>query len=211
MHWPRRPSAARRPGRRALDRRGRRPAGGSAHRARRDWRRHRAAPRRPTTPPRASRRRRTSARRVFVTTFGAEGIVRGVAGNRIDVDIRGKRLRVARRTAPRGHAVGGTGRSQAIREPGREAPSPAVSTSPAAPPRELVLIGSTVDDAIDRAEKFLDTALLGRRAAAARRARSRHRPAARRAADVLPRASARRHRLRPRPTTKAATARRSSS
>ena len=43
----------------------------------------------------ASTRPPEIGRRVFVTTFGAEGIVRGVSGKHVDVEVRGKRMRVA--------------------------------------------------------------------------------------------------------------------
>ena len=48
---------------------------------------------------------------VFVTTFGVDGIVRGVAGHKVEVEIRGKRMRVGlgdlrRASAGRGKASG---------------------------------------------------------------------------------------------------------
>ena len=98
---------------------------------------------------------------VWLTAFGAEGIVRGLSGNDVDVEVRGKRMRV---------------KLSAIRKAGSQ---PAVSNQKSAAGRnlgaksgtasgglglgvtkELVLIGSTIDDATARVEKFLDDALL---------------------------------------------------
>ena len=100
--------------------------------------------------------------RVIVAAFGAEAIVSAELGKDVDVEVRGKRMRVP---------------MSGLRKIGRGDPSPARSGSgsrgnmrPAAgssssglmtgPTREIVLIGSTVDDALTRAEKFLDDALL---------------------------------------------------
>ncbi len=94
---------------------------------------------------------------VFVRTFATEGTVRAVSGKHVEVDVRGKRMRVN---------LGDLGRAQRQTE-GR--PKAAPSPRPAsggmaerltATTRELMVIGSTVDQAIDRAEKFLDDALL---------------------------------------------------
>jgi DNA mismatch repair protein MutS2 len=97
---------------------------------------------------------------VFVPAFGAEARVTAVSGRRVEVDVRGKRMRVT---------------ADALRQPVRDArprPSPgpgrAQRTGSArgtadtlvAPVRELVVVGATVDEAIDRVEKFLDAALL---------------------------------------------------
>jgi DNA mismatch repair protein MutS2 len=98
---------------------------------------------------------------VLVAAFGAEAIVRGTGGKDIDVEVRGKRMRVPlsglRKTggAPvasvlRRAPAGGT-------RPGAQAGGTAGLS---APTRDLVLIGSTVDEAVARAEKFLDDALL---------------------------------------------------
>jgi DNA mismatch repair protein MutS2 len=97
--------------------------------------------------------------RVFISTFGADGIVKGIAGKQVEVEVRGKRMRVALSAL---RPVGGapTPSPPAGR---REPPRPAAAGTTSAlagPTRELVLIGATVDDAIDRAEKFLDEALV---------------------------------------------------
>ncbi len=91
---------------------------------------------------------------VFVATFGAEGIVRAVSGKQIDVEVRGKRMRVKLADL---RAPSKTARASAP-SPSRR---PSTSTPSAqAASREIVLIGSTVDDAVTRVEKFLDDALL---------------------------------------------------
>ncbi len=93
---------------------------------------------------------------VFVTTFATLGIVKSASGRQVDIDVRGKRMRVP---------------LDALRQPVREASRPRAKDSPgrsrpasgladAARPAELMVIGATVDEAIDRAEKFLDDALL---------------------------------------------------
>lgn len=93
---------------------------------------------------------------VQVAPFGAQGIVRAVSSKHVDVEVRGKRMRVAL----------GDLRAAGV---GREAPKDvrnsrvAAVTGPSAsaePSSSLVLVGATVDEALDRAEKFLDTALL---------------------------------------------------
>lgn len=97
--------------------------------------------------------------RVFVTSFGADGVVRGTAGKQIEVEVRGKRMRVPLESLK---PVGSTP-AEPARPARREAPRStpgATSSALAGLTRELVLIGSTVDDAIDRAEKFLDDALV---------------------------------------------------
>lgn len=97
---------------------------------------------------------------VFVAPFGAEAIVRGTAGKHVDVEVRGKRMRAALKDLRRLGALetGSLGaRSSAPRLQGSTPPRLHASASAS---RELVLIGSTVDVALDRAEKFLDDALL---------------------------------------------------
>jgi DNA mismatch repair protein MutS2 len=98
---------------------------------------------------------------VWLAAFGTEGIVRGLSGNDVDVEVRGKRMRV---------------KLSAIRKAGSQ---PSVSNQKSATgknlgaksgtasgglglgvTKELVLIGSTIDDATARVEKFLDDALL---------------------------------------------------
>ena len=100
--------------------------------------------------------------RVFVPVFGTDGVVRGVSGKNVEVEIRGKRMRV-RLTDLRavGKSSAGTTASQDSRKAtGREIRQPGVAGPVHLPSAELVLIGATVDDALARAEKFLDSALL---------------------------------------------------
>jgi DNA mismatch repair protein MutS2 len=94
--------------------------------------------------------------RVFVASFGAEGIVRAVSGKQVEVDVRGKRMRVkvsdlrAAKAASRAPAPSPSRRTSA----GTGTPSADVAS------QDIVLIGSTVDDAVGRMEKFIDNALL---------------------------------------------------
>ena len=94
---------------------------------------------------------------MFVVTFGAEGIVRGTSGKYVDVEIRGKRMRVPLSGGQtRVRARGQTG----VR-PGSDQGQTGVRPPPLVPTtRELVVIGATVEEATDRIDKFLDQALL---------------------------------------------------
>ncbi|HXT71385.1 MAG TPA: Smr/MutS family protein [Vicinamibacterales bacterium] len=99
--------------------------------------------------------------RVWVTTFGAEGIVRAAGGRQVEVEVRGKRMRVP---------------LSALRKPGKsnqsaagQAPPPksmrvsaaaGTSSSLTGATRDIILIGSTVDDAVNRLEKTLDDAIV---------------------------------------------------
>lgn len=92
--------------------------------------------------------------RVFVTAFGAEGIVRGGSGKHADVEIRGKRLRVALKDLRLGSRDKGQGASFA-RAAGAQVQGALNPVS-----MELVLIGQRVDEAMDRLEKLVDEALM---------------------------------------------------
>ncbi|HEY6357805.1 MAG TPA: Smr/MutS family protein, partial [Vicinamibacterales bacterium] len=85
---------------------------------------------------------------VFVTTLGTDAIVRAVTGHKIDVEFRGKRMRVLLGDLRRGAS------------PAPEPPAPTRAASARTSASELILIGSTVDEALERAAKFLDDALL---------------------------------------------------
>ena len=92
---------------------------------------------------------------VFVRSFAAEGIVRGVSGKQIDVDVRGKRMRVRLDDLA----------SRAPKSDARSDSSPGSRTARTSVPEpraaaELVLVGAKVDEALDRAGKFLDDALM---------------------------------------------------
>jgi DNA mismatch repair protein MutS2 len=89
--------------------------------------------------------------RVSVGTLGLEGVVIELHGKHAEVDVRGKRLRAALRD---------------LRPIGGAAPTATVRVNVDLQPREGVLselnvIGSTVDEAITRLEKFLDESTVG--------------------------------------------------
>jgi DNA mismatch repair protein MutS2 len=89
---------------------------------------------------------------VFVPSFGVEAIVRGVSDRDVDVEIRGKRMRMKMKDL----------RSMRSADVPKAAGRVNVTSAPrgSTAARELVVIGCTVDEAITRAEKFLDDALL---------------------------------------------------
>src|SRR4029079_1120184 len=94
----------------------------------------------------------------WLAAFGTEGIVRGTSGKDVDVEVRGKRMRVP---------LAGLKNMKGMRDvktPQRPATlaggSKRAGAALSGPARELVLIGSTVDDALARLEKFVDDALL---------------------------------------------------
>ncbi len=102
---------------------------------------------------------------VFVLPFGTDGVVRGISGKNVDVEIRGKRMRVKladlRSPGKSGsHGAGKFGRDETNKQARREIRQPGISAPVHLPSADLVLIGATVDDALARAEKFLDSALL---------------------------------------------------
>ena len=91
---------------------------------------------------------------VFVPAFSANGVVRNVSGQHAEVEIRGKRMKVAWRDLRTASALA------PVDKPARgkvTAPAPAGMVSAV---RELMVIGKTVEQATDEAEKFLDAALL---------------------------------------------------
>ena len=103
-----------------------------------------AAPPAPAEPSRVA----VAGDRVVVASLGLEGIVRSVNGRDAEVEVRGKRLRA---------------RIPDLRVIGGPAPAATVRVNVDLQPREgllseLNLIGSNVDDALVRAEKFLDDA-----------------------------------------------------
>ena len=108
-----------------------------------------AAPPAPAEPTRVA----VAGDRVVVGALGLEGIVRSVSGREAEVESRGKRLR-ARVSDLR--VIAGTGGPP---------PAATVRVNVDLQPREgllseLNLIGSNVDDALVRAEKFLDDAAI---------------------------------------------------
>jgi DNA mismatch repair protein MutS2 len=97
--------------------------------------------------------------RVFVVAFAAEGTVASASGNRVEVDVNGKRMRVKLADL---RAVTGRDRVKS-RDPGRSDRRASAATSSdqlVATTRDLVVVGATVDDAVARIEKFLDDAVL---------------------------------------------------
>ena len=103
---------------------------------------------------------------VFVPAFGSKGRVTSVSGKHAEVDVRGKRMKVAWRDLQR--AAGGRAPGARPTGPRERETSPSGGggvTTPssaglASAVRELMVIGKTVDQATDEAEKFLDAALM---------------------------------------------------
>lgn len=101
---------------------------------------------------------------VYVTSFGVDGIVRGGQGKNVDVEIRGKRMRVSLKDIRMRRPA------SSVQSPGSERPkaknpintgsASAGSTALSPVSMELMVIGQTVDQAIDNVEKFLDAALM---------------------------------------------------
>jgi DNA mismatch repair protein MutS2 len=99
---------------------------------------------------------------VFVPAFGSIGRVTSVSGKHAEVDVRGKRMKVAWRELQRGSggraAAAAHERETSVRGGGGVTTPSTVGMASAV--RELMIIGKTVDQATDEAEKFLDAALL---------------------------------------------------
>ena len=91
--------------------------------------------------------------RVVVTTLGIEGTVRSVQGREAEVEARGKRVHVPIESL-----------QAAVPHPTPDDPHGRVSIqveAPTGPLDELNLIGCRVDEALSRAQKHLDQALMG--------------------------------------------------
>lgn len=97
--------------------------------------------------------------RVWIATFSAEGIVRGIHGQFVEVEVRGKRMRVPV-SALRKPGKASTSEGSAGARKTHVPTAATTATSLAAHTRDLVLIGSTVDDAVARVEKALDDAIV---------------------------------------------------
>ena len=97
--------------------------------------------------------------KVYVPSFGAEGVVRGVSGKNVEVEIRGMRTRVkiadlrSRGDAEKKKSSAPQRSTASLRGSSGSLLGGDVSA-------ELMLIGTTVDEALERAERFLDAALL---------------------------------------------------
>ncbi len=89
--------------------------------------------------------------------MNADGVVRQVSNRQIEVDVRGKRLRTRLSDLRQPSAAGRREQRDERRATSRVHVETAVRTVTA---RELVLVGHTIDAALDRAGKFLDDALL---------------------------------------------------
>ncbi|NIM00942.1 MAG: hypothetical protein GTN89_08580 [Acidobacteria bacterium] len=101
-------------------------------------------------PPPAELR---EGRTVFVVSLGRQGTVRRVDGKRVEVQL---------------GRIGITVDADDLRSAAQEPRAPRDSRAPApardletGPPAELLLIGQTVDSALDRIDRFLDRAVLG--------------------------------------------------
>jgi DNA mismatch repair protein MutS2 len=96
--------------------------------------------------------------RVVLRGLGTDAVVRALSDRFVEVDVRGKRMRVPVSELRRPSAAPAGERPTKRTE--RSAGGAANAVVEGRQARELVLIGSTVDEAIDRAGKFLDDALL---------------------------------------------------
>ena len=142
---------------RRVDRRHR---SGAQRRARRGRRGRRSgslepAERRPSAePPPPDASRHAVGDRVVVGGLGLEGVVTAVHDGTADLDVRGKRMRASVRDLRVVGAARGAG--------ARHASTCTSSCSRARrQPADLNVIGCSVDEAIARAERFLDESLLG--------------------------------------------------
>jgi DNA mismatch repair protein MutS2 len=105
-----------------------------------------------STPPR-------TGDAVFVPAFNTEAVVRGVSGTSVEVDLRGKRLRV-KLSDLRRRSNGGQTTASTEPAASRRGGVLVAAAAHEAAAREINLIGETVDAAVPRLEKFLDDALL---------------------------------------------------
>ncbi len=107
------------------------------------------------TPPASStlRPRIDVGARVMVPTLGVDGTVRSVHGHEADVEVHGKRIRV------RVESLEAAAPSRTPTEPQNQV---AIHVeAPSGPLDELNLIGCRVNEALSRAEKHLDQAIMG--------------------------------------------------
>ena len=93
---------------------------------------------------------------VLVPPFGLQGVVRAIGDGQAEIDVHGKRLRAAARDL---RVVGGAAAAKA------ERPAQGVKVTVDLAPRpgllsDLNVVGCTVDEALDRTERFLDETLL---------------------------------------------------
>ena len=103
---------------------------------------------------------------MFVPALGSKGRVTSVSGKHAEVDVRGKRMKVAWRDLQR--AAGGRAPGPRAAGPRERETSPSSGGGVTTPStaglvsavRELMVIGKTVDQATDEAERFLYAALM---------------------------------------------------
>src|SRR4029453_1141892 len=93
--------------------------------------------------------------RVVLGSLGLEGVVVNVHDREAEVEGGGKRFRSHTSGLPVGGAPQARPAPASVRVNVQLQPREGVSTS------ELLLVGNTVDQALDRLEKFLDESLLG--------------------------------------------------
>jgi DNA mismatch repair protein MutS2 len=105
-------------------------------------------------PAEGETRRPVPGDRVMVGGLGVEGIVHAVFGRDAEVEVRGKRLRAA---TDQLRVLGGGAKKA---EPSQVRVNVHTAVRDDAAPGELNVIGCTVDEAIGRADKFLDEAIV---------------------------------------------------
>ena len=93
----------------------------------------------------------------FVHGLGTRGTVVEVRGEQVELEVRGKRLKVSRRDCIVDDARGG---SESRHSP-RLGPGVTLERTPAPAREEIHLRGLTVEEAMDQVDKFLDDAYLG--------------------------------------------------
>ena len=111
------------------------------------------AQRSPEEPVRVEARPAVPGDRVVVPPFGLEGVVKDVSGGQAEIDVRGKRLKAPVRSL------------QVLAGQAPTAPVATVRVNVDLAPREgsltdLNVVGCTVDEALTRAERFLDETLV---------------------------------------------------
>jgi DNA mismatch repair protein MutS2 len=104
-------------------------------------------------PPAAPARAPAVGDRVLVGALRVEGVVRSLHGRAAEIDVRGKRLRAQTDELTVLGAGGGAKQPAPVRVNVDLQPREGMST-------EVNLIGCTVDEALERAEKFLDDAVM---------------------------------------------------
>lgn len=111
--------------------------------------------------PRPLDRAPEEGQHVFVPSLGADGVVLSVRGQNVELDVRGKRMRVKRGDLRQGRTAKAAAPGRTPSGPRGSQPTKSQTAAPLVSiARDIVVIGSTVDEAIGRVEKALDDALL---------------------------------------------------